>query len=154
MAVLAGYVVLPKLIPEGIDSHEAAGWISALSTTATWALAGIVLTGLFNVWRGAGPLDRLAGSVYGTTLLIKLALVLLAALLGAWNRFRVMPLLLPYLTAGAGALSDHKRSFVRILQVEAVVLSGVLVAAAFLSTSEPPDAAATTPQSKPSSEKA
>jgi len=148
IAVFAGYTVLSEPTSDGIDSHDEAAWVAALSTTATWALVGIMLTGLFNIWRGAGPLDRLPGSVYGTTLFIKLALVLFAATLGAWNRFRVMPRLLTDLAAQAGTRSDHKRVFVRILRVEAVALTGALVAAGFLSASEPPGGAAPSSQTE------
>ena len=147
---LAGCAVLQVQTKDRGDGQDAAVWVSALSATATWVLVGILLTGVVNVWRGAGPLGRLPGSAYGTALFIKLALVLLAALLGAWNRFRVMPLFVADLAAGVGTRSRHKGAFVRILHFEAVFLSAALVAAAFLSASEPPD---TSFQSKPSQEK-
>lgn len=153
ITVLAGYMVLSKPTSNGIDSHDEAAWVSALSTTATWTLVGIMLTGLFNIWRGAGPLDRLPGSAYGATLFVKLALVLFAATLGALNRFRVMPRLLTDLATPVGTRSDHKRVFVWILRVEAVALTGALVAAAFLSASEPPDGAAISFQTESFQEK-
>ena len=119
-------------------------YIAALSHSATIALAGIFLTGLASAWRGLGSPANVVGNPYGTTLLVKLALVLVAAALGGLNRFVVMPSLLAQLRKGAGAggaagLAPNRR-FARVLQVEAVVLMAALAAAAFLSSTPPPTA--------------
>ena len=63
------------------------------STLAGVALAVVVVTGTFRAaaeLRSFGPLDS---TTYGLTLLVKLALVAVAAALGALNRFRLVPAL-------------------------------------------------------------
>ncbi|MDE2147208.1 MAG: CopD family protein [Burkholderiales bacterium] len=124
------------------DRADAARWALALSTTATLALAGIAVTGLFNTWRAAGSaaqLPALLGSGYGRILLVKLALVGVAVAMGGYNRWRVMPGLLQGLAAatGGGGAAAHRR-FTRVLRTEAVVLALVLVAAVVLGSSAPP----------------
>ena len=121
------------------DRTDRARWVKALSSTATLALAGVVLTGTFNAWRGAGgSVGRLAGTPYGTVLWIKLGLVGAAVLLGSANRFFVMPRLLEALRSPSLAVEPPLLRFVRILRVESVVLLVVLAAAAVLAASPPP----------------
>ena len=76
----------------------------------------------------------------GRALAGKLTLVALAAALGGFNRFRVLPSLFVSLRAGGGgevkAPWPHRLKIV--LRVEAVVLCLVLVAAAVLAGTEPP----------------
>lgn len=121
------------------DQLDAASWIARLSTTATLTLAGIVVTGLANTWRGTnGALGQLVGSPYGTALFIKLALVFAAAGLGAFNRFRVLPSLLGNLRVTSSDASQGLARFRRTLQIEAAVLLAVFIAAAFLSSSPSP----------------
>jgi putative copper resistance protein D len=123
------------------DRLDAASWIARLSMTATLALAGIVVTALANTWRSTeGAIGQLVGSPYGTVLFIKLALVLAAAAMGAFNRFRVLPALLSNLRTSSSNAARGAARFTRTLQVEAAVLVAVLVAAAFLSSSSPPGA--------------
>ncbi len=122
---------------------EQARYVEALSSSATVALAGIVASGLYSSWHALGNLGSLANAVgtpYASALLVKLLLVAAAAALGGFNRFVVMPGLLQSLR-GNGRLIDYAgRRFARVLQVEAVVLAGVLVAAAVLSSTSPPGA--------------
>jgi putative copper resistance protein D len=117
---------------------EQAGYVEALSHSATIALAGIVVTGLYAAWRALGSLDNLAGTPYGAALVAKLALVAGAALLGGANRFIVMPGLLAGLRDGG--VDPAARRFARVLQVEAVILVAVLMAAAVLSSTGQPAA--------------
>ncbi|MES2759110.1 MAG: CopD family protein [Pseudomonadota bacterium] len=112
-------------------------YIQALSNTATVALAGIFVTGLASAWRGLGSLDNATGNDYAATLLIKLALVAIAALLGGINRFFVMPTLIG--NAGGGTTIAQRR-FALVLQIEAVVLLAALIFAAVLSSTSPPAA--------------
>lgn len=150
--VLAGArLVLPDEPAPAPDRADAARWLALLSTTATAALLGIGASGLFKVWRGwtaVGSSARYLDSAYGEALLAKLALVGVAAALGGLNRFVVLPRLLRSLQAGRGngdgdAHDDGRwrRRLRRILRIEAATLLLVLVAAAVLSGSEPPDAA-------------
>ncbi len=119
---------------------EQARYVEALSHCATVALAGIVISGLYNAWHGLGSWDNATGNPYATILLLKLLLVGCAALLGGVNRLFVMPSLLRALRGGASGDAPAARRFVLVLQVEAAVLALVLVAAAVLSATSPPSA--------------
>ena len=122
---------------------EQASYVQALSHSATAALGGIVLTGMYAAWRALGSLDNptyLFGTPYGATLAIKLALVAAAALLGGANRFVVMPGLLAGLRGRGDGAEPARRRFARVLQIEALVLVAVLIAAAVLSSTGQPGA--------------
>lgn len=119
---------------------EQAGYVQALSHSATAALGGIVLTGLYAAWRALGSLDNVVGNPYGATLAIKLALVAAAALLGGANRFMLMPGLLAGLRGRGDGAEPARRRFARVLQIEALVLVAVMIAAAVLSSTGQPGA--------------
>lgn len=140
--ILAGlFTLAPVGQANAQDRDDMANYVEALSTSATVALAGIFATGLFNAWRGLGGIGNLAGTEYGLILIVKLALVAGAALLGGFNRVIVMPSLLAALRgAPGGAQGRPARTFVLVLQIEALVLSGALIAAAILSSTAPPTA--------------
>jgi putative copper resistance protein D len=121
------------------DGNAAARYVESLSASATFALAGIVATGVFSAWRNLGSVGALAGNLYGTTLLIKVGLVAVAVMMGGYNRFIVMPSLLDALRRGGPAAAGVGR-FTMILRLETAVLLGVLVMAAFLSSTSPPGA--------------
>lgn len=120
---------------------ERARYIQALSNSATIALVGILVTGLVSAWRGLGSLENATGNPYATTLLIKLALVASAAMLGGVNRLLVMPPLLDALRSTAGTSTATERRFALVLQIEGVVLVAALIVAAVLSSTSPPTAA-------------
>ena len=100
----------------------------------------IVGTGLFNAWRGVGSTANLVGSAYGNTLLVKVAVVAVAVVLGGLNRFQAMPRLLTALQSPHGSPARSQHRFVQVLRIEAVVLFAALVAAAVLSSSPLPPA--------------
>lgn len=137
--IVAGLLVLDRE-PAGESANRAdcARYTEQLSHSATIALAGIFITGAIGAWRGLGTLENVAGNPYGTTLLVKIALVLGAAALGGVNRFVVMPGLLEGLRTPHTANLGARRRFTAVLKVEALVLLAVLVAAAFLSSTAPP----------------
>jgi putative copper resistance protein D len=122
------------------DGRDRANYIEALSRTATIALAGIFATGAASAWRGLGGFEHALGNPYGTTLLIKIGLVLCAAALGGVNRFAVMPSLLAQLRKDPAAGSALSHRFALVLHIEAILLAAALVAAAFLSSTPPPTA--------------
>ena len=121
------------------DRNACRHYIEGLSTTATIALTGIVATGLINTWRGLGSPSHLLDNPWSVILIAKLVLVTTAAGLGAFNRWMVMPSLLAGLKVGA-ITNQPQRRFVRVLQIEVVILGFVLIAAALLSASSPPTA--------------
>jgi putative copper resistance protein D len=123
------------------DRLDRARYVEALSTSATIALTGIVVTGLFSAWRGLGSLDNVTGNPYASVLLIKVALVAAAAVLGGANRLLVMPRLIAQLRNSAPSGFASERRFALILQIEAVILFAALILAAILSSTSPPSAA-------------
>lgn len=139
--IVSGLVVLPSLPGEALAGRtDCSRYIESLSTSATVALAGIFATGLFNAWYNLGSPSALLGNPYGTTLLIKLVLVLGAAALGGINRFFIMPGLIAALRTSGAAPIKPARRFTMILRVEALVLLAVLAIAAILSSTSPPTA--------------
>jgi putative copper resistance protein D len=110
-----------------------AAYITAMSRTATFALAGVLVSGLLNAWQRVAAVPDWLGSAYGIVLLAKIALVLLAAGLGGVNRF----LVLPKLSHEASAATR----FNAIIRSEAVILTGVLLLAAVLAATPPPGTA-------------
>lgn len=129
---IAALLVLPGSRPgtQGAG-RERAAYMRNLSNSATLALAGIVATGVFSAWHRVDTIAALAGSAYGRTLLAKLAVVGLAVLLGAFNRFFVMPGVL------AAETPHLARRFKLVLQVEAAVLFAALILAVLLAATPP-----------------
>lgn len=137
---VAGLAVLRASAAEAQDERlDRAAYIRALSRSATVALGGILATGLVSAWHGLGSIANATGNAYASILLVKLAFVGAAALLGAANRFCVMPALLRHLSTGAGT-GRPARMFAIVLQLEALVLAGALVMAAILGSTSPPTA--------------
>ncbi|EGF32418.1 Copper resistance protein D [Oxalobacteraceae bacterium IMCC9480] len=134
MVLLAGWVVLAR--PAGhapADLDSCRRYAATLSRAASLALAGILLTGGFNAWRAMSDIDQLVTTNWGLNLTAKLVLVVLAVVLGAINRWRLVPALM------RGPDSDHAcRRFVLNLRLEGVVLMLALIAAALLSAGSPP----------------
>jgi copper resistance protein D len=137
--VVAGLVILAGASHMlDADRRDRAAYVAALSNSATVALAGIFVTGLYGAWRNLGTVDALFGSQYGNALLAKLAFVGLAALLGGFNRFFVMPPWLEHERVGREAGAALPRRFRLILQLEAAMLLAALVLAAILASTSPP----------------
>lgn len=140
--IIAGLVVLtPRGQMEGADRSDRAAYVASLSSSATFGLAGIFITGLFSAWHNLPSLMDLVGNPYGNTLLLKLAFVGAGALLGAFNRFVVMPPWLAQESAGEPVALQLPARFRLVLQVEAVVLFIALVLAVMLASTSPPGAA-------------
>ncbi len=138
---IAAFGTLGTSVPVQSGDHaEVAKYVEHLSSSATFALAGIVATGVFSAWHNLGSIEGLTDHAYGSVMMCKLALVAIAVLLGGFNRFFVMPSLLAGLRERDAGSSRPLQRFTRILRVEAMVLLAVLVAAAILSATSPPHA--------------
>ncbi|ALP66178.1 copper resistance D family protein [Paraburkholderia caribensis] len=140
LVLVTTYVVLPRIfsapVPERANS---AAFVQSLSDAATLALVVLFITGAYNGWRGVNAPESLVTSAYGQVLLLKFALVLIAAALGGHNRFFEMPQLLASLREGhTEGIARRLKRFATVLHVESVVLAGVLVAAAVLVSSPLP----------------
>lgn len=120
------------------DRRARAAYVASLSSSATFALAGIFVTGLYTAWRNLGGLGNLVGNAYGNTLVAKLLLVGVAAMLGGFNRFFVMRPWLARESTGHAAAEVLPLRFRRVLWIEAVVLLAVVVVAAWLASTPPP----------------
>jgi putative copper resistance protein D len=127
-SVFAAALVVLNGSPDAVDVVRHA---RRLSTLATAALAGVVLTGAASAWHALGgslaPLAPSTASSWSVALEVKLALVGVAIALGGFNRFVVMP-----------SLPGAWPRFARVLRVEAVLLLAVLAVAAWLAGGEPP----------------
>lgn len=109
----------------GDTNARIAGLVRAFSPTALAFAALIAITGLTTAWDNLGSVAALWQSVYGRTLVLKLALLTIVAGTGAYNWRRVLP------TLGQSASSDAlRRSSIVELAVGMLVLvvTAVLVA--------------------------
>jgi putative copper resistance protein D len=139
--IIAGMVILTGARQMGeADRRDRAAYVAALSSSATFALTGIFVTGLYGAWRNLGAIEALIGNQYGNTLVAKLVFVGLAAILGGFNRFVVMPSWLERESAGQPAGEALPSRFRLVLLVEAVMLLVVLMLAAILASTSPPTA--------------
>ncbi|NIA53060.1 hypothetical protein HAV22_05245 [Massilia sp. TW-1] len=120
------------------DRRARAAYVASLSSSATFALIGIFVTGLYAVWRSIDGWANLIGNPYGNTLVAKVLLVGAAAALGGFNRFFVMPPWLARESAGDAAAEVFPLRFRRVVWVEAVILLAVVVLAAWLASTSPP----------------
>ncbi|KVV16660.1 copper resistance protein CopD [Burkholderia cepacia] len=140
LVLVTAFGVMPRLtgLPES-ERTTGASFVQSLSDASTYALIVLFATGAYNGWRGVDTPANLLASTYGQILLLKLALVLIAAALGGHNRFFGMPKLLAALKDPAAAMpAGPLRQFGAVLRVEAVVLGGVLMVAAVLVSSALP----------------
>lgn len=115
--------------------------VPRVSRVALASLVVLVLTGLIAARRTVGDLSGLTASLYGGTLLVKLGLVLIAALLGALNRF----VLRPRVEAGVPAALDRFR---RSVSAE-VALGAVILLAVGVLTTVPPASVTRTVRAAP-----
>ncbi len=139
IVLAAAATKLPGLSSPKTDGTAAARWLGRLSNTATMALVGIVLTGAFKTWTSVPSIGALWPSDYGLLLAVKVGLVLVAVALGGYNRFVVLPPLFRELeSAESHVARQWRRHLVRAFRFEALVLVFALMAAAALSSTEPP----------------
>jgi putative copper resistance protein D len=147
LVIVGAAVVLKADAPATPEDRRAMrGYVLSLSTWATVALAAIVATGTFAMWRTLVlvpvPVGGIVGTAYGQWLAAKLAGVALAVTLGAHNRFQGLPAVVRALDDAQAPPRAALRAFRQVLVVESVVLALVLAAAALLATSAPPGATA------------
>jgi copper resistance protein D len=131
VVMAGGLAVLPALgasTARGILIRTSA----QVSNVALFAVGIVFATGAFNAVRGTGgSFAALTGSSWGHVLLLKLSLVVVALVLGGYNRIVAMPQL------RRSASTAAARRFVNVIHLEAIVMMGVLVLAAVLARSVP-----------------
>ncbi|WP_245156066.1 CopD family protein [Nocardioides sp. 503] len=89
---LGGLVGLALVLP-GLTGRDAAGGevLARFSGVAAGVLAALTVTGVLLAWRIVGAWRPLVDTDYGLLLLGKVALVLVAVAIAAWNRFALLP---------------------------------------------------------------
>ena len=113
----------------------AATTLARFSTLAGGLLLAVAATGTFLAWRIVGSWSGLVETRYGWLLLGKVAIALLVAAVGGWNRWRT----LPGVTRAAG-FGDRERAaaaVTRTVRVEAVLLVALLGVTGFLVNQSP-----------------
>lgn len=130
LVAITGWLVLPHTRAAWPGMGQLRLYLDRVSDWATVALAGIAATGIYNAWQRLGGFEQLGGNLYANALVFKVALVALAVALGGYNKLFGFP---------AVVASLVKRPLVvKVLRVELFILLGALVAAAILTSSQPP----------------
>jgi putative copper export protein len=131
LVVMAAWIVVPRYRDAGVrhrDEREL--YLARLSASATAALIGILLTGMYNAAMRLGSWDNIGGNTYSTVLLVKGALVLVALAIGGYNRLAGFP--------GITARDQVTPAVLLLLRLESLVLVGALLAAISLASMSPP----------------
>ena len=131
-ALWLGGLVALALVLRSLAGHGDTG-AEVLSRFSTWAagiLAVLVVAGSVMAWRVAGSVDALLDTTYGTLLIVKVLLVLVAIAIAAWNRFSLLPRLRD--AERRPARDETAASVVRTTFAEAGVLVAVLLVTGFL----------------------
>lgn len=105
-------------------------YLERMSQAAMAAVIAIFVTGVYSAWHRVGSAEHLRHTFYGVTLLVKVALVLLAIALGGYNKFHGLP--------AASHSQQGLRAVRTALRVESAVLTGAVLAASILISQPPP----------------
>ncbi len=126
--LVSGLIVLPRLHR---STTAATLWSfgGQLSTTVTWALAALLVSGIYTSDRELNnTLSGLWTSAWGKILIVKVTFVLAAILLGAMGRF---------LCLGRPAEGERAALMVRLLFTEAAVMICILCLSGLLGNTAP-----------------
>lgn len=129
--IVAGLITVPCL-SSAIEPYNLVRFGMRLSQTVTFALTVVIVSGIYNSWKGlGGSLSPLPHSSWGRMLLLKLCFVLLALAHGA----RVRLLLRTHLPW------TPRRTWVmqRWIRAEALLMLAVFICSAWLSNLPPAD---------------
>jgi copper transport protein len=142
---LAAYAIadLPPLLGAKEDGVRAAGLaFSRLSSISVVTMQVMVITGLYSAWIQAKVPSALVATPYGQVLIVKMALVGAAMVLGAYHLFVIRPKL--DANAVSGGFWQGPR---RTVAVEMTLVAAILLAAGILTAMPPvPSSAVYTPQ--------
>ncbi|WP_155368029.1 copper resistance CopC/CopD family protein [Catellatospora vulcania] len=130
---LAGLALtLPALSSHGAAAAEV---LARFSAAAAGVLAALVATGSLLVWRILGSWTALVDTSYGQLVTAKIAVVLAAVAIAAWNRWSLLPRL--HRAANKTGRQAHSRPVVRATAVEGAVLAVALLITGFLVDTSP-----------------
>jgi len=129
-AVIAYLVIINTLRQQRNAMHEIiCSSADRLSSLATVALALVISTGLLNAWHRLETITELWQTDYGITLMIKLGFVAMMMVIGASNRFIIIPAM-----TGKPAASGR---FQRVLSLDALLFITIICIAAALGIQGP-----------------
>lgn len=112
--------------PKSRLSLEAAQMLSRL---AAWSVSILIASGIYIAYEGLGrSLSHLLYSSYGRVLSVKVEVFALVLIIGAYNRFYVIPVL---------DLPSVRRVLIRNVATESLIIVGVIGLAALLSATPP-----------------
>lgn len=132
---LAGLALtLPALSSRGAAAAEV---LARFSTAAAGLLAALVATGTLLVWQILGSWTALVDTSYGRLVTAKIAIVLTALAIAAWNRWSLLPRLRR--AANQTGRQTHSRPVVRAAAIEGAVLALALLVTGFLVDTSPED---------------
>jgi copper transport protein len=136
-AIWLGGLLGLVLTMRALAGHEvlAAQTLARFSTLAGGVLLAVAASGTFLAWRILGSWEGLVETAYGWLLLGKIAIALVVAGIGGWNRWRVLPAVRA--AAGSGDRERAAAAVTRTVRVEAVLLV-VLVAVTGVLVNESP----------------
>jgi putative copper resistance protein D len=114
--------------------HASAEWLrwasGRVSIVAGWSVAMLVVTGAIRAWYALGlHFGLLLYSLYGRTLLWKLATAATVILIGGYNRYRLVPVI---------GEASARSSLIRNVTAECLLLGAVLGWSALLAHTPPP----------------
>ena len=128
---LGGLVALVLVLRDLAGRDESgAAVLARFSTWAAGILAVLVVAGSVMSWRVVGSWDALFDTTYGTLLIVKVLVVLVAIAIAAWNRFALVPRLRA--ATKRPERGDAAALLVRTTFAEAGVLVAVLLVTGFL----------------------
>lgn len=116
----------------GLPLAGTSRYLESMSQAAMAAVVVILVTGIFNAWLRIGTPSNLLHGLYAGALVVKVTLVGIALLMGGYNKFFGMR------DASKSNLGVQRVKFV--LQCESILLFAVLVAAAVMTSQQPPAA--------------
>ena len=111
------------------DAHWLEQTCPRVSRLAGWTVGVLVLSGLYTAYYAlAAEPGRLIYTAYGQTLVVKVFAAILVLLIGAYNRFFLIPTIIK---------SSSRTALVRNVGIESVLLIGILGLAALLANTPP-----------------
>jgi len=111
-----------------------------LSDLAGVALAVVLITGVYNAVLRLPNWGAFTATNYGRVLAVKLGVVAVVALIGAFNRFAVVPRIKRHVADRTCPVEGPLRLIFRALLIDAIFILGAILLAAVLVQSEPDSA--------------
>jgi copper transport protein len=136
---LAGLLVFASRLPAGRRGDLLATVVPRFSRLAMLSVAALILSGIGSSLQHLPTLPSLWQTSYGQAILVKVALLSVALVLGAINFSRTVPRLVAARSRRDAALGDSASALLRrTITGELVLVAGIVAAAMALSSLPPP----------------